>query len=113
MRCFEKLVLLLLTAMLMTGWPPTEKAWTPEGVKDEYRPWKFSGGDNLSYEKQIMGIREERFKLLLNPGSTVVQIFNIQLSAGITSFALTNRSDAAEGEIRLYEMLISYQEESK
>ena len=52
------------------GWPPTEKAWTPEGVKDEYRPWKFSGGDNLSYEKQIMGIRVERFKLLLNPGST-------------------------------------------
>ena len=47
------------------------------------------------------------------PGSTAVQIFNIPLSAGITSFALTNRSDAAEGEIRLHEMLIAYQEISQ
>ncbi|MDX2431238.1 MAG: sulfatase-like hydrolase/transferase [Bacteroides sp.] len=52
------------------GWPPTDKAWTPEGVKDEYRPWKFSGGDNLLYENQIIGIREDTFKLLLNPGPT-------------------------------------------
>jgi len=52
------------------GWPPSDKAWTPEGVKDEYRPWKYSGGDNLSYENQIIGIRNERYKLLLNPGET-------------------------------------------
>ena len=59
-----------------------------------------------------MGIREERFKLLLT-GLTAVQIFNIQLSAGITSFALTNSSDVAEGEIRLYDMLFMCQEESQ
>ena len=52
------------------GWPPTDQPWTPEGIKDEYRPWKYSGGDNLSYENQIMGIRGERYKLLLNPGPT-------------------------------------------
>ena len=52
------------------GWPPTDKPWSPEGVKDEYRPWKYSGGDNLLYENQIMGIREDTFKLLLNPGPT-------------------------------------------
>ncbi len=52
------------------GWPPTGNAWTPEGIKDEYRPWKYSGGDNLSYEKQIIGIRNERYKLLMNPGET-------------------------------------------
>jgi hypothetical protein len=50
------------------GWPPTDKPWTPEGVKDEYRPWKYGGGDNLSYEKQIIGIRNEEYKILLNPG---------------------------------------------
>lgn len=52
------------------GWPPTDQPWTPEGVKDEYRPWKYAGGDNLSYEKQIMGIRDEHYKLLFNPGPT-------------------------------------------
>lgn len=52
------------------GWPPTDKAWTPEGVKDEYRPWKNSKGDNLLYEKQIIGIREDSYKLLFNPGPT-------------------------------------------
>lgn len=52
------------------GWPPSDKAWTPEGVKDEYSPWKYSGGDKLLYENQIIGIRNERYKLLLNPGET-------------------------------------------
>jgi len=52
------------------GWPPTDKPWTPEGTYDEYRPWKFSGGDNLSYEKQIIGIRDEQYKLLYRPGET-------------------------------------------
>lgn len=37
---------------------------------DEYRPWKYSGGDKLLYENQIIGIRNERYKLLLNPGET-------------------------------------------
>lgn len=52
------------------GWPPSDQPWTPEGIKDEYRPWKYSGGDMLSYEKQIIGIRDASFKLLMNPGPT-------------------------------------------
>jgi len=52
------------------GWPPTDQPWTPEGVKDEYRPWKYIGGDNLSYENQIIGIRKGNHKLLMNPGIT-------------------------------------------
>ncbi len=57
------------------GWPPTDQPWTPEGVKDEYRPWKYAGGNYLTYENQIMGIRGERYKLLLNPGQTDGTIF--------------------------------------
>jgi arylsulfatase A-like enzyme len=52
------------------GWPPTQRPWTPEGVKDEYRPLKYSGGDELDFEKQIIGLRTNRYKLLLNPGTT-------------------------------------------
>jgi len=52
------------------GWPPTDRPWTPEGVRDEYRPWKYSDGDQLGYHQQIMGIREQRYKLLFNPGPT-------------------------------------------
>jgi arylsulfatase A-like enzyme len=52
------------------GWPPSDEPWTPEGVKDEYRPWKYSGGDNLLYKKQIIGIRKGAYKLLKNPGPT-------------------------------------------
>ena len=52
------------------GWPPSDRPWSPEGVKDEYRPWKYGGGSNLSYEAQIMGVRGERYKLLYHPGPT-------------------------------------------
>jgi arylsulfatase A-like enzyme len=52
------------------GWPPTDKPWTPEGTHDEYRPWKYGNGSNLSFENQIIGIRNENYKLLLNPGYT-------------------------------------------
>ncbi len=48
------------------GWPPTDRPWTPEGVKDEYRPWKYSEGNQLAYPGQIMGIRTEDYKLLYN-----------------------------------------------
>ena len=52
------------------GWPPTELAWTPEGVKDEYRPWKYAEGEYLDYKNQILTIRKGQYKLLLNPGDT-------------------------------------------
>jgi hypothetical protein len=52
------------------GWPPTDLPWTPAGVKDEYRPWKYSDGGYLDYPRQILGLRTEQYKLLFNPGPT-------------------------------------------
>ncbi len=52
------------------GWPPTDLPWTPEGVKDEYRPWKYSQGGELDFQNQVMGVRSEKYKLLFNPGPT-------------------------------------------
>ena len=50
------------------GWPPTGEPWTPEGVRDEYRPWKCAGGARLAFGQQILGIMTPRYKLLMNPG---------------------------------------------
>jgi hypothetical protein len=52
------------------GWPPTDKPWSPAGVKDEYRPWKHSDGRVLDLQNQVVGFRSENYKLLLNPGPT-------------------------------------------
>ena len=52
------------------GWPPTDLPWTPEGVRDEYRPWKCTDGGSLSFPQQILGARTNRYKLLMNPGPT-------------------------------------------
>nr|MDA3823241.1 sulfatase-like hydrolase/transferase [Bacteroidales bacterium] len=50
------------------GWPPTDKAWSPEGVLDEYRPVVQDEKHNEAYEKQIISVRKGAFKLLHNPG---------------------------------------------
>jgi hypothetical protein len=52
------------------GWPPTHLPWTPQGVKDEYRPWKYSDRGELDIQNQIIGLRSERYKILYNPGPT-------------------------------------------
>ena len=52
------------------GWPPTDQPWTPQGVKDEYRPWKFSGKGEMDFQNQVIGLRSEKYKLLYNPGPT-------------------------------------------
>ena len=56
------------------GWPPTDKPWSPEGVKDEYRPWKHSDGGELELQNQVVGLRSENYKLLFNPGPTDLSI---------------------------------------
>jgi hypothetical protein len=53
------------------GWPPTDIPWTPEGVKDEYRPWKYSDRGELEFQNQIIGLRSERYKLLYHPGPVI------------------------------------------
>lgn len=52
------------------GWPPTDKPWTPEGIKDEYRPVTPEEKQNLKFKEQLLTIRNDRYKLLLNPGKS-------------------------------------------
>ena len=49
------------------GWPPTELPWTPEGIKDEYRPVEPGTKQDLKIEDQIIYVRGQQYKLLLNP----------------------------------------------
>lgn len=52
------------------GWPPTDQPWTPQGVKDEYRPWKYSDRGETDFQIQVIGLRSENYKILYNPGPT-------------------------------------------
>lgn len=52
------------------GWPPTDAPWTPEGIKDEYRPITPEDKQDMQYSNQIISVREQQYKLLLNPGET-------------------------------------------
>ncbi len=52
------------------GWPPTDAPWTPEGVKDEYRPVTPEKKQEMAYTEQIISVREQRYKLLIHPGKT-------------------------------------------
>ena len=49
------------------GWPPTKLPWTPEGVKDEYRPVEPGTKQDLNINDQIIYVRSQQYKLLLNP----------------------------------------------
>ncbi len=48
------------------GWPPSDQPWTPQGVKNEYRPLL---PDTLDYRRQILSARQQNFKLMLNVAS--------------------------------------------
>ncbi len=49
------------------AWPPTDQPWTPEGVKDEYRPVTPEEKADMVTADQIISVRKGDFKLLLNP----------------------------------------------
>jgi len=49
------------------GWPPSDLPWTPEGIKDEYRPVEPGTKQDLNIEDQIIYVRSQQYKLLLNP----------------------------------------------
>lgn len=52
------------------GWPPTDLAWTPKGVKNEYLPNKDKGTDpELQFSNQILSMRTEDYKILKNASS--------------------------------------------
>ncbi len=49
------------------GWPPSDLPWTPEGIKDEYRPVEPGTKQALKTADQIIYVRSQQYKLLLNP----------------------------------------------
>ncbi|MGK7396820.1 MAG: sulfatase-like hydrolase/transferase [Candidatus Cyclobacteriaceae bacterium M3_2C_046] len=49
------------------GWPPTDRPWTPEGIENEYAPITNLNDSLLDYGRQIIGLRNQNFKLMLNP----------------------------------------------
>ncbi len=50
------------------GWPPTDKPWSPLGIKGEYRPVTAQQKQAMNFSDQIISVRNSRYKLLLNPG---------------------------------------------
>jgi len=50
------------------GWPPTDAPWTPEGTRNEYQPIAPEAKPSLEVDAQIVSVRNQRYKLLLNPG---------------------------------------------
>ncbi len=57
------------------GWPPSDKPWTPEGIKDEYRPVpKDKKAEILKYDEQIISVQNEKYKLLKNPGTVIADL---------------------------------------
>jgi len=50
------------------GWPPSDRVWTPKGIKDEYRPVPTEDKASLRLEDQLLTVRNNRYKLMLNPG---------------------------------------------
>lgn len=50
-----------------SGWPPSELPWSPEGVKDEYRPLDREDVSALDPMEQIISIHKGEHKLLFNP----------------------------------------------
>jgi arylsulfatase A-like enzyme len=50
------------------GWPPTDAPWTPDGTRNEYQPITPEGKPSLEVDSQIVSVRNQRYKLLLNPG---------------------------------------------
>ncbi len=49
------------------GWPPSDLPWTPEGIKDEYRPVEPGTKQALKNADQIIYVRRQQYKPLLNP----------------------------------------------
>ncbi len=86
------------------GWPPTDKPWTPEGVKDEYHPYKR---DQLYYEDKIISIRKGPYKLLFNPGKVKDQaaliggyaLFHIHKDP-LENYNLINEKPAIAGTLK-------------
>ena len=57
------------------AWPPTDKPWSPKGIKDEYRPIPPNKKEAvLKFEDQIISVQNEKYKLLQNPGTVDIDL---------------------------------------
>jgi arylsulfatase A-like enzyme len=57
------------------AWPPTDKPWSPKGIKDEYRPIPPDRKEAvLKFEDQIISVQNEKYKLLQNPGTVDIDL---------------------------------------
>ena len=55
------------------GWPPTDKPWTPKGVRDEYLP-TANNTELIEFEHQIISVISDDYKLLKNPSNIEADI---------------------------------------
>jgi len=69
------------------GWPPTDKPWSPVGTHNEYRPVFPEEKPALAYATQIISVRNDRYKLLFNPGNVKNQV---ALENGYALFDILN-----------------------
>jgi len=99
------------------AWQPSDKAWSPEGVYNEYEPITLENRDTLlSLEKQVIGIRNQRYKLLLNasrreteaPFYSGYALYDILNDPTESKNIFLERSDIAEGLIQ--KLKLKYQE---
>jgi len=57
------------------AWPPTDKPWSPKGIKDEYRPIPPDKKEAvLEFKDQIISVQNEKYKLLQNPGTLDIDL---------------------------------------
>jgi hypothetical protein len=78
------------------GWPPTKKAWAPEGVLDEYRPVLEDEKHQEVYGDQIISVRKGAYKLMHNPGNSEGS------AAPIEGYVLIDLLSDPREEINLY-----------
>lgn len=80
------------------GWPPSKLPWTPEGVHNEYRPVFPNEKSGLDYSSEIISVRNQQYKLLLNPGKSkgTVDLINGKVLIDILNDSLENHNLAEE-----------------
>ena len=99
------------------AWQPSDRAWSPEGVYNEYEPVTEQNRDTLlAFDRQVIGIRNERYKLLLNASARESEVtfydgyalFDMQQDPKESNNLFKERPDIAQ-KLRL-ELEKAYQE---
>lgn len=56
------------------GWPPSDQPYSPMGIRDEYHPVAPEDKPALEARRQVISLREDSFKLLLNADLNVRRV---------------------------------------